>query len=112
VYNVSISESIFPKLHTGFPMSAKYNGWSNRETWNVALWISNTESLYNIARTANSYTDFVRLVSLYGERIDRYEDLYTGEGSTFHNGTPDGIAWNSKALNRRELSTMIREIRA
>ena len=26
---------------------AKYNGWTNYETWNVALWIDNEEGSYN-----------------------------------------------------------------
>lgn len=27
-----------------------YNGWTNYETWNVALWLSNDEGTYNMTR--------------------------------------------------------------
>ena len=27
-----------------------YNGWSNWATWNMALWLDNDESFYNIRR--------------------------------------------------------------
>jgi len=29
-------------------MSEKYNGYSNYETWNVVLWIENTEEYYRL----------------------------------------------------------------
>lgn len=27
-----------------------YNGWTNYETWNVALWLGNDEGTYNLVR--------------------------------------------------------------
>jgi len=35
-----------------------YNGYKNYETWNVVLWISNDEGLYNIAKDCVDYEDF------------------------------------------------------
>jgi hypothetical protein len=74
-----------------------YNGWRNYETWNVALWIGNDESLYEIAmRYANSntpYRDFVSDVEDWG--------MHT---------TPDGVAWNDPRVSIREVGEMIAEL--
>ena len=32
-----------------------YNGWTNYETWNVALWMDNDEPTYHIARTSKDF---------------------------------------------------------
>ena len=37
----------------------KYNGWADRTTWNCALWIQNDESLYNLAKLCEDYTEFL-----------------------------------------------------
>jgi len=63
-----------------------YNGYSNYETWNVALWISNDERLYSIASGCSCYNEF----------IDVMRDLGSLE-------TPDNVAWNDTGIDRDEV---------
>lgn len=77
-------------------MSEKYNGWKNRQTWNVALWIMNDEGLYNLARECKTYDRFVEDI----------EELSPGAAIAYR--TPDGIAWNDSALDTDELDDMIK----
>lgn len=48
------------------PTDTKYEGWSNRETWCVSLWLANEESLYR------DTTDLARDTVRYAVRC--YED--------------------------------------
>jgi hypothetical protein len=42
-------------------MSEKgYNGWSNRATWNVSLWLNNDEGLYNELQAVLRHNDNVK----------------------------------------------------
>ena len=67
-----------------------YNGWTNYETWNVALWIGNDEGLYNLAKECDDYEAFSEMM---------------GETET-----PDEVAWNDSGLDNDELDTMIQEL--
>jgi len=67
-----------------------YNGWTNYETWNVALWIGNDEGFYHLAQEAGDYQTFK----------DALEGCITEE--TFQ--TPDGVYWNDPKVNTIEIN--------
>ncbi len=70
-----------------------YNGWTNYETWNVALWLGNDEGMYSLARRKNSYDELIpTLEAIYGQI------------------TPDGVRWMDPSVNTVELDEMITEM--
>ena len=68
-----------------------YNGWANWTTWNCALWIQNDEGLYNIARSVDSYFDFI----IEMQEFDMLQ-------------TPDGASWTMADYD--EMSDLINEL--
>lgn len=71
-----------------------YNGWKNRETWNVALWLGNDEGLYETARRFKRYSNLVEYLAHYGDTH-----------------TPDGVSYKSRKVSRRELNEFLRDIK-
>ena len=68
----------------------EYNGWTNYETWNVALWIQNDEGFYSLAREAGNYEDFVDAL----------------EACSFNSlKTPDGVSFKDAKVNVLEINS-------
>ena len=80
-------------------MTNTYNGWKNRQTWNVALWLNNDEWLY---RAALEYVGQARRPTWRG--LIAWLGL---EGQR----TPDGIAWDGTRLDYAALNEMLREMK-
>lgn len=70
-----------------------YNGWRNYETWNVALWLSNDERLYNLVKTCKNY------------RVAKAKLAYFG-----YTKTEDGVSFRSTKLDTEALNQFIKEL--
>jgi len=80
-----------PKLNLS-DIKEKYNGWTDWTTWNVALWINNDQTYYNIAKECKNYADF----------------LYEMQAMIGSFATPDGADWGEANID--ELNELIEEI--
>ena len=76
-----------------------YNGWTNYETWNVALWIGNDEFLYDVAKDMAR-----RSIHPYAEFVVHMKEIYNMQE------TPDGVSWDDDSLNICELDEMMEEL--
>ena len=82
-----------------------YNGWKNRQTWNVMLWLDNDEGAYRS----------------YQERVKEYKRRNPNRRilpgfvaklwakDALGDRTPDGISLNGNRVNWREIAAAMLE---
>jgi len=72
-----------------------YNGWTNYETWNVALWLQNDEAMYRLARVRG---------------YNGYDHLIPALEANFGQMTPDGVRWMDGNIDTDELDEMLEDL--
>ncbi len=75
-----------------------YNGWANYATWNVALWIGNSEEIYR------------QVIGLLNSGVTSYSAISKCLSVLFGETTPDGALWEDENLNHAELNGMLLEL--
>jgi len=81
-----------------------YNGWTNYETWNVALYIQNE---YPIYRDAYRYVKQCRRLD---EKVE-YTIFADVVARLYGPETPDGVSWTDiSQLDTSELDEMLEEL--
>lgn len=90
--------------------NSDYNGWANRATWNVSLWISNDENLCNAAcRAVDLLQQRGTLDSVTPEwakafcRVE-FANVFKREQ------TPDGFDINDPSIDWSAIADMIKEL--
>jgi hypothetical protein len=74
-----------------------YNGWANRSTWNIMLWLDNDESLYRF------YQSQVASLKARGERITAMRAKVIARAA-IGSRTPDGISTYAKCIDWKAIA--------
>jgi len=84
-----------------------YNGWTNYETWNVALWLDNDRYYYDLMmmQSVKTFKDFLeKLQSPLRSNLDASWD--------YKNFTGDNISWSDPKINIEEINEKIMELKS
>ena len=77
-----------------------YEGWKNRQTWNVSLWLNNDYNMYTAA---------VAFMQKHRDAKHPYAQFIASQGMQDER-TGDNIAWLGSRLDYKELDDMMREL--
>ena len=75
-----------------------YNGWPNRETWNVMLWLDNDEGMY---RYYVGCAQRMRVLAANAKEIAL--EAFQGDA------TPDGVSLHSPKIRWGKIAEAMRE---
>lgn len=79
-----------------------YNGWKNRTTWNIMLWLDNDEGAYRY------YQDAVRHVKDMGKKLTGGRAKIIAMAA-IGNETPDGCKLTAKCVDWRAIAEAMQE---
>ena len=88
---------------TSSGIDTTYNGWTNYQTWNVALYIQNEEPLYREA------VRYVRQCERLDEKVS-YATFSDVLSMLYGHKTADGVSWTDYSLDTDELNEMLEEL--
>ena len=80
-----------------------YQGWTNYETWNVALYINNEFPIYSLA------CEWVKYQKEEGLPV-KYDTFRHTLSELFGKKTMDGVDWNDTVIDDTELDEMLMEL--
>lgn len=76
-----------------------FKGYSNKETFVVAVHVQNNPALYYLAQHCHSY----------GEFVEKMRGAFPAE--KIGTSTPDGVKWNDPQVSHAELNGLLRQIK-
>lgn len=85
------------------PTKQDYNGYANHETWKVATYMSNDESLYNLCKSLyeDGYKSFGAMRCKLREYGNKWQSLATGI---------DYIDWRSDEIRCGEITNHLKSL--
>tara|TARA_R110000824_G_scaffold81401_1_gene204621 strand:- start:292 stop:591 length:300 start_codon:yes stop_codon:yes gene_type:complete len=81
---------------------ARYEGWTNRETWNTNLWISNSEPIYKLVLKLMGNASGSATTGEFADNLEGFLWI------VWDGKTPDGYRLNP--VNWVEIATSFQEV--
>ena len=83
-------------------MTENYNGWKNRETWVVALWLNNEQDLYNVCRAIVKVNDRFKARDMIEDMVRRQSPITCGMYADLINHALWQVDWDAIAKSFME----------